>query len=82
MEGERSVGEIAQAVGLSYSATSQHLTVLLDTGLVARRTAGKQRIYRIESRELQPVFDWVSRYERFWRDGLNRLHDHIRENPE
>jgi DNA-binding transcriptional ArsR family regulator len=45
---ERTAGEIAVFSALSKSATSQHLRVLREAGLVRVRTAGNQRYYRAD----------------------------------
>lgn len=81
MDAEMAVGDIAELASLSYSATSQHLAVLLESGLVSRRTEGKRRIYRLETGQLKPIYDWVTQYEKFWRGRLDRLQRHIEENP-
>lgn len=47
MEAECSVGELAEAVGLSQSALSQHLTRLRNDGLVDTRREGQTIHYRI-----------------------------------
>ncbi|MBX3453854.1 metalloregulator ArsR/SmtB family transcription factor [Ferrovibrio sp.] len=47
MEAESSVGELAEAVGLSQSALSQHLTRLRKDGLVETRRDGQTIYYRI-----------------------------------
>jgi DNA-binding transcriptional ArsR family regulator len=70
---ESSVGELAKAVGLSYSAVSQHLAILRDSGLVRRRKRGRHRLYRLDPAPLHDVHAWASRYERFWRGRLQRL---------
>jgi DNA-binding transcriptional ArsR family regulator len=46
-EGEMSVGALAEAVGLSQSALSQHLARLRADGLVATRRAAQVLHYRI-----------------------------------
>jgi len=46
-EGERAVGELLPAAGLSRSALSQHLAVLREEGLVAGRRDGVSILYRI-----------------------------------
>lgn len=48
MEAECSVGELAEAVGLSQSALSQHLTRLRKDGLVDTRRDGQTIYYRIK----------------------------------
>jgi DNA-binding transcriptional ArsR family regulator len=72
-EGERPVGELVDASGLSYSLVSQHLRVLVDAGVAARRADGRQRIYRVEAAPLRAVHDWTGAYERFWEERLSRL---------
>jgi DNA-binding transcriptional ArsR family regulator len=49
MEQERSVGSLAEAVGLGQSALSQHLARLRDLGLVATRRDGQTIYYRLAS---------------------------------
>lgn len=45
--GEASVGALAEAVGLSQSATSQHLAKMREEGLVAYRREGQTLWYRV-----------------------------------
>lgn len=71
--GERAVVELAQHFRFSQPALSKHLRVLLDAGLVAVRTAGRERRYSVAGRELQAVHDWVGHFEAFWQDRLDRL---------
>lgn len=51
MEEERSVGWLAEAVGLGQSALSQHLARLRDLGLVATRRDGQTIYYRLASND-------------------------------
>src|SRR5665213_3448485 len=46
-EGEASVGDLAQHVGLAQSAASQHLAKLRAEGLVATRRDGQTIYYRL-----------------------------------
>ena len=71
--GEVAVGDLAKAVALSYSAVSQHLAILREAGLVTRRRAGRQQLYRLDPTPLRTIHVWTSHYERFWRDRLGRL---------
>lgn len=48
--GEMSVGNLADAVGLSQSALSQHLARLRDDGLVAYRREAQTLHYRVTDR--------------------------------
>lgn len=72
-EGEQPVGALVEATGLSYSLVSQHLQVLLDAGVVAKRPDGRQRLYRLEAAPLRVVHDWTAEYERFWQERIVRL---------
>lgn len=71
--GEAPVGTLVERAGLSYSAVSQHLAVLLEAGLVRRRQEGRQRVYRLDPLPLRQVARWASFYERFWTQRLDRL---------
>jgi DNA-binding transcriptional ArsR family regulator len=69
-DGERSASEIAAFSGLSKPATSQHLRVLREAGLVVVRVAGNQRLYRsdpVRIEELRAALD------AFWGERLGRL---------
>ena len=54
-QGEESVGELTDKLGLSQSALSQHLARMKAAGLLASRKSGKQVYYRIASMEAQAV---------------------------
>jgi DNA-binding transcriptional ArsR family regulator len=47
-DGERTASEIAALSALSKPATSQHLRVLREAGLVRLRSAGNQRLYKAD----------------------------------
>jgi DNA-binding transcriptional ArsR family regulator len=47
-EGERSVGDIADYLGLSVSTTSQHLKPLRDTSVVSTRKEGQTVFYALK----------------------------------
>jgi DNA-binding transcriptional ArsR family regulator len=55
LEGEKSVTMLAQSVGLSQSALSQHLAKLRDKGLVTTRRDAQTIWYAIASREVHDV---------------------------
>jgi DNA-binding transcriptional ArsR family regulator len=71
--GERSVNELVAKVGLAQPQVSKHLRVLHDVALVEVRDAGRQRLYRLNGRELKPIFDWVRTYEQTWNDRFDLL---------
>ena len=72
-EADRSVSAVAGHFKMSRPAVSQHLRVLLDSGLVTEQRHGRERRYHLVPERLGPVRDWISLYERFWDDRLGRL---------
>jgi DNA-binding transcriptional ArsR family regulator len=69
-DAERSSSELADAVAMTRPATSQHLKVLRDAGLVQVRVDGNQRLYRVDADRLAEV---RRQLEGFWGDRLGRL---------
>jgi DNA-binding transcriptional ArsR family regulator len=53
---ERSVGEIAEYLGLAISTTSEHLKQLLEMRLLLTRREGKKTYYRLHNHELIQAF--------------------------
>ncbi len=56
-QGESSVGELAQHVGLAQSAASQHLAKLRADGLVATRRDAQTIYYRLDDAAASRVID-------------------------
>ncbi len=71
--GERPVNDLVALLGLAQPLVSKHLRVLREVGLVQVRDAGRQRMYRLDGRPLQPIHDWVKTYERTWSQRFDRL---------
>ena len=57
--GERSVGELAEAVGRAQPNVSQHLASLLRSGIVAARRQGNRAFYRIADPTVLRICDAV-----------------------
>ena len=58
--GELSVSELVQRLGLSQPTVSKHLQRLREHGLVSVRTDGQHHLYRLESEPLHQVERWVA----------------------
>ena len=69
---ELPAGEIAERLGASFSATSQHLARLREAGVVLVRRDGRRRLYRTDRARLAEVTRAI---EAMWRDDLDRLAD-------
>ncbi len=80
--GERPVGELVGALGLAQPQVSKHLRVLRTVGLVDVREDGRQRIYRLNARPLEPIHRWVGAYERAWNERFEALDEVLEEMKE
>lgn len=63
--GPKTVGELASGLPVSRPAVSQHLKVLLDTGLVSARSEGTRRVYAISSQGFTRLNIWL---DQFWEE--------------
>ncbi len=61
--GPKSVNELAGGLDVSRPAVSQHLKVLLDTGLVSASSEGTKRIYALNTRGFMALNIWL---DQFW----------------
>jgi DNA-binding transcriptional ArsR family regulator len=69
---ELTAGDIAARFEVSWSAISQHLSVLKAAGFLVERRDGRSRFYRADQAALGPLRSVV---EEHWRGGLNWLKD-------
>lgn len=81
-DGETPAGTIAARFAISAPAVSRHLSVLLKSGMVARRVAGKQRLYSVRAEAVQHVAEWALDHRAFWEASLDRLEERLREDPQ
>lgn len=72
-DGEKTVGELVDRLGMTQPQVSKHLGVLREVGLVLVRVDGKRRWYRLNGPALRPIHDWVRAFERTWNERLDRL---------
>jgi DNA-binding transcriptional ArsR family regulator len=77
MHGEQSVKQLTNLLDMSQPSVSQHLQVLKLSGLVSGKQIGRNVMYAVNARELQPVVDWLSKFEAFWTSKLDVLDAHL-----
>src|ERR1700723_4546301 len=75
IEGEKTVGAIVSDLSMSQPQVSKHLRVLSEVGLVRCRAEGRRRLYRLEPARLQPLQEWLAKYEQALNDRLDRMED-------
>ena len=76
-----SVSELAQPFAMSLPAIMKHLDVLSDAGLIAREKTGRTVACRLTAKPMEQAMDWLTRYQRFWSDNLDRLAAFVEEDP-
>jgi DNA-binding transcriptional ArsR family regulator len=77
--GEKAVGAIVDDLSMSQPQVSKHLRVLSEVGLVRSRAEGRHRLYRLEPGQLQPMHEWLAKFERVISDRLDRVDDYLKE---
>jgi DNA-binding transcriptional ArsR family regulator len=75
--GEIPAGAVAETLGaelgLSQPASSQHLKVLRENGLVTVRAVGTSRLYRIDPERLAEAAAWFDQFADPWQQPLDAL---------
>ncbi|MCM3705933.1 MULTISPECIES: ArsR/SmtB family transcription factor [Cytobacillus] len=72
-EKERPISEISAHFPISRTAISKHLRILSEADLVKGEKAGRERIYYLQPEPLTELKEWLSFYERFWNNKLQKL---------
>src|SRR5882762_7765212 len=80
--GEAAVKELTARFDISQPAVSQHLAALKGAGLVQERKEGRLVYYRVRAKGLKPLVDWISHYQVFWVERLDKLSRLLREMDE
>jgi DNA-binding transcriptional ArsR family regulator len=72
-DGERSVNDLVDLLGIIQPLVSKHLRVLREVGVVDVREDGRQRLYRLNGQALKPIHDWIKPYENTWSERFNLM---------
>ena len=71
--GARTVSQLAKPLAMSLAAASKHVRALEQAGLIHREVRGRSHWCRLQPGPLASAHHWLSFYERFWSDRLDRL---------
>lgn len=74
--------EMTARFSVGRTAVSKHLAVLNEAGLVSDRKVGRETRYKLNAAPLREIQEWVSFYERFWNERVDRLKDLLEEENE
>jgi DNA-binding transcriptional ArsR family regulator len=80
LDGERTVGEIAERFAVSRPAVSKHLRILRGARLVRARRDGRQRFCTLDPEPLRTIDAWLDGYRREWQSRLARLKQYAEAN--
>jgi DNA-binding transcriptional ArsR family regulator len=81
LTGPKPVQDIAERFDMTRPSVSEHLRVLREAGLVTEARDGRHRHYRVAPEPLAELRDWLTPYERFWRESLSGLRDYLDAEP-
>ena len=73
VDGEATVGELAEGFPISVQAVSQHLKVLERAGLIERGRDAQRRPSRLAGAPMKDAAEWLGRYRRFWEVSFDSL---------
>jgi DNA-binding transcriptional ArsR family regulator len=76
-DGERSVNELVDQVGMHQPGVSRHLKILRDAGLVEVRRDAQRRLYRLRPEPLIELDAWLEPFRAHWAGRLDALEQHL-----
>ncbi len=71
----QSVSRLAEPLGVTLTAVSQHLQVLQDTGFVTTEKLGRVRTCRLQAAGFQAVEQWAAEHRALWERRMDALGD-------
>ena len=75
------VKDLAQSFSFSKAATSKHLAVLEEAGLIDKTRQGRDVLCSINPSTIQTVEEWVHFYRQFWNTRLDSLEAFVSPTP-
>src|SRR5436309_3830688 len=72
-EGERSVGELVQAVDIGQPGVSRQLAILEGADFVTVRPEGRRRLYALRPEPFRQLSEFVMTYRAIWEPRLDRF---------
>jgi len=76
-EGERSVGELVDEVGIGQPGVSRQLAILHDAGFVSVRPEGRRRLYSLKPDPFRELETWLGSYKRLLQEQYAKLDEHL-----
>ena len=73
LDGEVTVGDLAEPLQISPPAVSKHLRVLEHAGLLKRRIEGRTHFITANPKPLREAVNWIERHRQIWQGSLDKL---------
>ncbi len=73
------VNAIAEKFDISRQATSLHIKILTDCGLITIRQEGRDRYCEARLEKLSEVSAWVDQYKQHWESKLDSLENYLQK---
>ena len=72
-----SMAEIAERFESTRQAVAKHISILNRAGLVSLERHGREKLCRLQVKQLETVGRWVRFYEQFWEQRLVDLGNYL-----
>jgi DNA-binding transcriptional ArsR family regulator len=82
IEGETTVGALADPLQISLPAVSKHLRVLENAGLLKRRIEGRSHFISANPKPLREAVNWIERHRQMWEGSFDRLAALVEQPPQ
>jgi DNA-binding transcriptional ArsR family regulator len=82
IDGEEGVAELATHYPMSFAAVQKHVAVLERAGLVSKHRIGRRKVVRANLEGLRVARRLLDRYEKQWRERVERMDQIISGSPE
>lgn len=81
IDGEATVGELAEPLQMSLPAVSKHLRVLEDAGLLRRRINGRTHYITANPKPLREAVNWIERHRQMWEGSFDKPASLVEQAP-
>jgi DNA-binding transcriptional ArsR family regulator len=80
-EGEASMSDLANRLGVTLPAVDKHLRVLVAAGVVTKGKSGRTTSVRLVPGSLEELATWAMSRRLMWNHALDRLERHLSAEP-
>jgi DNA-binding transcriptional ArsR family regulator len=76
-EGQASMSDLADRLGVTLPAVDKHLRVLMDAGVVTKAKTGRTTAVSLVPGSLEELATWAMSTRLMWSNALDRLEQHL-----